>query len=250
MMGRAAEARGSWRTWRTWETRASRESGVALITALLLMSILSAIALSLSLVSAVDPMAAANQREAMATLYVARAGLELAAHELGAVSSWDGWLSGAATSALVDGAASGVRTTPSGESIDIGRLTNQLLCGGAAPCRDPAAITRDRPWGINNARWRPFIYGSSSHLGLSAASAHHYLIVWLGDDGGERDGRPGWDGVDGEGGGVVRVVAQAFGPFRSRQSLEARLSRRCEILDEVRVCGPGMRMDGVRVRSP
>ncbi len=219
--------------------------------ALLVLSILSAIGLGLSLVVSVDPMAAANQREAASALYVARAGLELAAREIATAASWDAWLSGAGTSTLVDGLASGPRSVPGGESIDIERLTNQLTCGRDAACSDAqaAANTRDRPWGPNNPRWRPFIYGSATSLGLGAASDRHYLIAWIGDDGAERDGRPEADGPDVAGGGVVRVVVQAFGPLRSRQSLEAQLSRHCEIVEAVRVCEPGIRVQGWRLRG-
>jgi len=239
------------RTCKSGRTRQSGERGIALIVALLLLSILSAMGLGLALVASVDPMAGANQREAVSTLYVARAGLELAARELTNAASWDAWLSGATTSALVDGPASGVRTTPSGQVIDIERLTNQLLCARDAACSDAqvTASSRDRPWGVNNPRWRPFVYGAATHLGLGAASEQHYLVVWIGDDGTETDGRPDVDGSDGAGGGVVRVVAQAFGPFRSRQSVEARLSRRCEVVEATPVCEPGIRIQGWRVRG-
>lgn len=223
--------------------------GIALIIALLVLSVLSALGLGLSLVVSIDPLAAANQRESASALYVARAGMELAARELATAASWDGWLSGASTSTQVDGPASGSRTLPTGESIDIEGLTNQLICGRAAACTDAqmTAVTRDRPWGANNPRWRPFLYGSTSSLGLGPASEQHYVIAWIGDDGAERDGRPEADGNDEAGGGVVRVVVQAFGPFRSRQTIEAHISRRCEVVDDVRACEPGIRVQGWKV---
>lgn len=231
--------------------RGTRQHGMALIIALLMLSILSAIGLGLSLVVSVDPMTAANQREATSALYIARAGLELAARELATASTWDAWLSGAATSTLVDGASSGIRILPSGAAIDIGRLTNQLTCDRETACSDAEMVstTRERPWGPNNPRWRPFLYGSTTSLGLAAASEQHYLIVWIGDDSAERDGRPDTDGPDDAGGGVVRLVVQAFGPFRSRQGLEAQLSRRCEVIGGLRVCEPGVRVQGLRARG-
>lgn len=224
------------------------ERGMALIVALLVLSVLSALGLGLSLVLSVDPMAAANQREAASTLYVARAGLELAARELAIAPSWDAWLSGAATSAWVDGASSGVRRLPTGESIDIGVLTNQLVCRRDAPCSDAqaAAITRNRPWGANNPRWRPFLYGPTAGLGLGLLSDQHFLIAWIGDDGAETDDKPGEDGVAEAGGGVVRVLVQAFGPFHSRQSVQAHISRRCESIEGEQVCEPGVRVHGWR----
>lgn len=225
-----------------------RESGIALIVALMMLSILSALGLGLSLVVSSDPRAAANQREATSSVYIARAGLELAVRELTATSGWDPWLSGAGTSGLVDGPASGTRTVPSGDAIDIGRLTNQLTCGRDTACTDAQAdaITRARPWGANNPRWRPFIYGSTAALGLSQISDLHYLIAWIGDDGAETDGDPGRDGSDEAGGGIVRVVVHAFGPFHSRQSVEARISRRCEEINGTRSCDPGLRALAVR----
>ncbi len=224
---------------------------MALIVSLLTLSILSAMGMALALVVSVDPMAAANQREATSTLYMARAGLELAAREIAVSSSWDAWLSGAATSTLVDGPPSGARSLSSGESIDLERLTNQLICGRDAACAETqtTANTRDRPWGENNPRWRPFLYGSAPSLGLGAASEQHYLIVWIGDDGAERDARPDVDGPDAAGGGIVRVVVQAFGPFRSRQLVEAHLSRKCEVVGVARVCEPGIRLSAWQVRG-
>jgi hypothetical protein len=224
------------------------EGGLALIVSLMMLSILSALGLGLSLIVSSDPRAAANQREGAAAEYVARAGLELAVRELTTTPAWDAWLSGAATSSLVDGAASGTRTLPSGDTIDIGRLTNQLTCGRDAACTDAQAdaVTRDRPWGANNPRWRPFIYGSTSALGLTTLSDRHYLLVFVGDDGAERDGRPDMDGPDEAGGGIVRLSSHAFGPFHSRQSLEARVSRRCEALEGVRSCEAGLRVLSVR----
>lgn len=234
--GRGRPTRGAPNLWRA--------DGIALLVALLMLSIISVLALGLSLVVSMDPVAAANQREALSTAYVARAGLELAAQELGAAGSWDPWLSGASTSAMVDGAPSGTRMLPAGESIDIAKLTSQLTCGRDPPCTDTQmdATTRARPWGVNNSRWQPFLYGPTTSLGLGLVSDRHYLIVWVGDDGAERDGRPGEDGPEGEGGGVVDVVVQAFGPLRSRQTLEARVSRRCAVVEGVRTCAPGVRV--------
>lgn len=221
-----------------------RDEGIALIVALLMLSVLSALGLGLSLVVSMDPLAAANQRESTSAHYVARAGMELAARELAAAVSWDAWLSAASTSTLVDGPASGSRSLPTGESIDIDLLTNQLVCGRNTTCTDAqaAAVTRERPWGANNPRWQPFLYGSTVSLGLGPTSEQHYLIAWVGDDGAERDGRPGVDGTDAAGGGAVRVVVQAFGPSRSRQTVEAHISRRCELVDGARVCEPGIRV--------
>lgn len=235
---------------RTCQTRA-RERGLALLVALLMLSVLSALGLGLSLVLSVDPLAAANQREGNSTLYIARAALELAAGELAATDAWDPWLAGTVTSSLTDGLPSGTRTLPMGDAIDIGRLTSRLTCGSDAPCSDvqAAAITRDRPWGANNARWQPFVYGPSSRLGLGIGPEHHYVIVWIGDDGEEMDGSPDIDALDGAGSGTVRLVAEAFGGFHSRQSVEAHVSRRCEVTDEGRSCGRGVRVWGWRTRG-
>lgn len=234
---------------RTFEP--SSPHGIALIVALLMLSIVSALTLGLSLVMSMDPMAAANQREALATSYIARAGVELATQQLAAAGSWDAWLSGAATSAAVDGPPSGPRLLPSGASIDIDRLTHQLSCARSVPCSDGQlnALTRDRPWGANNPRWRPFIYGSTTRLGLALASPHHYLIAWIGDDGAERDGNPSRDGAEAAGGGVVRVFVQAFGLHRSRQSAAASISRRCALDDGTRVCEPGLRVQVWRAQG-
>lgn len=221
---------------------------MALIVALLMLSVVSALGLGLSLVVSSDPRAAANQREAAASAYIARAGLELAVRELSVTPGWDPWLAGAATSSLVDGGPSGTRTLPTGDVIDLGRLTNQLTCGRDPPCTDAQAdaVTRERPWGTNNPRWRPFVYGAPTALGLGTLSQLHYLIAFIADDGAERDGRPDADGPDEAGGGVVSLAVYAFGPFHSRQVVEARVSRRCETIEGTRSCEAGLRVLSIR----
>lgn len=232
---------------RNWH---SNDAGMALIVALLMVSVLSVLGLGLGLVVSTDPLAAANQREASATHYVARGGLELAIQELAVASSWDSWLNGAATSSLVDGASSGTRTLPLGEALDIDRLTNLWTCGDAEACTDDqiATASRDRPWGANNPRWRPILHGPAPAIGLGDATDLYYVIVWIGDDEGEVDGRPEVDGALGEGGGVVRLLAQAFGPFHSRQAVEAVVSRRCDLVDGTWTCVPGIRVEAWRAR--
>lgn len=223
---------------------------MALITALLMTSMLGVLAGGLSLVLSAAPAAAANQRAAVATAYVARAGMEVALQELAAAPAWDPMLSGAATSPLVDGPSSGSRRLPDGGSIDIGVLTNVLTCGAPTACSDAsaAAVTRDRPWGANNPRWRPFLYGPSAAIGLDDLP-QYYLVAWVGDDGSEVDGRPETDAVDGAGAGVVRIVVQAFGPRHSHAAIEAVAGRRCDRIGEETVCVPGMRVHAWRART-
>lgn len=219
------------------------DGGVALVVALLVLSILGVLGLGLSLVVSADPLAAANQREATAARYIARAGLAVAMNQLASASSWDAWLSGASTSAIVDGPPSGNRHLASGDTVDIGLLTSRLTCGEEAACSEAqaAAVTTDRPWGANNPHWRPFVYGTTQALGLGDASDRHYIVVWIADDPSETDGRPDADGALGAGGGVAWLRAEAFGPFHSRRAVQALVSRRCEIVDDVAVCGPGLR---------
>jgi type II secretory pathway pseudopilin PulG len=229
----------------------SSQRGIALIVTLLAISMFSALGLALALSSAVDRMAAANQEDANALLNAADAALELAAHDLGDVADWNTILAGTTRSTFVDGSPGGSRSVSEDTVIDITGLTNDLTCGRAAGCTDVnrMASTADRPWGANNPWWRPFLYGRLTATVTPRRLAAPYIIVWLGDDGGEVDGDVVIDGGGPaeEGRYIVRARAVAFGSGHGYRALEAELARVCDTSAAGEVCLPGIRVQSWRV---
>jgi hypothetical protein len=69
-----------------------------------------------------------------------------------------------------------------------------------------------------------------------------YLVIWIADDGRERDGNPLTDAVEDDepGHGIVRVHAEAYGMAGSRRAIEAELARVCPA--EAQECLPGIRV--------
>ncbi len=221
----------------------TEQRGIALILAILFISFLTAIGLGLSMMVVMDRLASGNIRGSVAMLYIADAALEMAARDLAQLGDWDLVLTGAVRGRFLDGEPSGVRAIPGGGSINLDAATNELNCGRSTNCSDAqlSASTRERPWGNNNARWRLFAYGPAGNIAPLARPAPCYLAVWVADDGREVDGDPQSDGgTDEPGHGVLRVRAQAYGPFGARRTIEAELARIC--LDASETCRQGIRV--------
>ena len=221
------------------------ESGVALILVLLLTSFLSAMGLGLALVVFMDQLAGGNHRGSVTMLYAADAGIELAARDLSFSADWDAVLAGLETGSLTDGPPQGVKAIPGGGTVNLTAETNTLNCGRVTSCTQLQmdAVTRDRPWGANNPRWRLYAYGPLQNVAGIARPAPCYLAVWVADDSREADDDPLADaGQDQPGRGVVRVRAQVFGPSGARRAIEAELARVCEDASSEEVCLPGIRV--------
>jgi hypothetical protein len=202
-----------------------------LILVLLVTSFLSAIGLGLALIVIMDRLATGNQRGSVAMLYAADAAIELAARDLAMIEDWSLALSGGSRSRFVDGPEGGLRAIPGGGVVDLTAATNFLNCGKATACSAAQmdANSKERPWGVNNARWRLYAYGPFSGIAQLARPAPCYLAVWVADDAREEDGDPLTDGEgDGTPGqGVVRLRAEAYGPMGARRAVEAELVRHC-----------------------
>ncbi|MBA3271454.1 MAG: hypothetical protein H0T71_13175 [Acidobacteria bacterium] len=209
--------------------------GFALVLALLVLSVCSAFAATLMLVTLPERVAAGSYRDSVAALNAADAAIELAAREMRSIADWNTVLSGTTRSRLVDGAPSGLRAIARGEDIDLAKITNELTCGSATVCSDARLRLRtaERPWGSNNPRWRLFIYTPLAAVRATPEFSDRYVVVWVGDDGSESDGNPLVDGgaPSGAGAAIVRVRAESFGPGPTRRAIEADLVRR----DSIRV---------------
>ena len=227
----------------------TRQSGVALVIVLLAIGVLSAAAMGLALSSTIIRLTAANLDESMMLANASESALELAALELGRIADWDNVLRGAQASTLVDGVP-GPRTVSPGLVIDLVTLTNQLTCGRLLQCTDAQVrlATRERPWGTNNPRWRPFVHQPLSVGPLPAPMPPIYVAVWLGDDAAETDGDPLTDGAEPDQPGryMVRARAEAFGPRGGRHVIEAEFARICVDDGAGEWCAPGIRVQSWR----
>lgn len=185
---------------------AKSEHGVALLLALIAVAVLAALGVSLILVTDTDMRVSGNYAGSREALYAAEGALEIAAHELLAVSDWNALLAGGVLSGFVDGAPVGNRPLRDGTMVSLVGVTQ-------------AAINEPRPWGLNNLYWRLFAFGG---LGPGA-----YVIAWVGDDPGENDDNPLGDGggASNPGAGVLMLRAEAFGTQGTHKVLEAIVRR-------------------------
>ncbi|MGH9387116.1 MAG: hypothetical protein ACRD2N_22840 [Vicinamibacterales bacterium] len=222
------------------------ESGMTLVAVLVATGFFSAVAFGLALVVSTSLRVDSNYVDALVMLNAAEAGLELAARDLATEADWRMVLSGAKHGSLVDGAPSGAKSIPAGGIVSLSGQTNLINCGHISACTDAQmdAISQDRPWGADNPRWQPYLFGPLPSLGSFMRDVPLYLIVWVGDDGDEVDGDPLSDGSNGPGPGrgVVRLRSEVFGASGVRRAVEALVKRVCWTEKMTERCLPGVRV--------
>lgn len=183
--------------------RGRPDTGMALMPVLMATTLVATLAAALVLVVMSDSLASANHGAAQQALYAADAALEETAVELRTMD-WRS-LPGAGTSRrLDDGGAP--PSLPGIGLLDVARLTAAMQAESDARY----GTLPDRPV------WRLFGRGSFGRLLQGRRVPPVYLVVWVADDGEERDGNPGLDAN-----GVVLVRAEAFGPAAARRGVEA-----------------------------
>jgi hypothetical protein len=205
----------------------SRSSGSALVIVLLGMAVLLSLTTAAVLLAVSDLRVASRQRDARLALAAAEAALERAAGEIVDAPDLSAVLSGAQLSARTDGAPSEARIVSGGRTLSPDQVAQLAACGSPDPCTPAAraAVTAERPWGLNNPWWRPYAYGSSDTAAPGAAAP--YVVVLAADDPSENDGDPSRDGVapGNPGAGIVLLRAEAFGPSGARRTIEAVVMR-------------------------
>ena len=204
------------------------DDGIAMLMAMAATLLISALGVALVLSTSAEAVIASNFRDATECAYAAGAALERALDDLGAATDWNAVLTGAARSTFVDGAPSGTRTLVDGSTIDLERAVNLADCGSIRPCSDAEmdAVTSRRPWGSNNPRWQLYAYGRfSDMLPGQMIDSPYYVMVMVGDDPSETDGKPLEDGADAAGAGIVALRAEAFGPRGAHRSVEMTVAR-------------------------
>lgn len=209
------------------------EQGIALVTTVLAMLLLSAVGAALVLATSADSLIAANTGASIEAFYAADAVFERTVAELAAVPDLTSVLDGTTVSAFRDGAASGSRQLPDGSSIDLSAMLNGANCGKSTPCTEAELdrVSSDRPWGGRNPRWRLFSYGALDEgAGGPTGGLPLYVVSMVADDPAETDGNPSSDGgsVGGlfnPGAGVALLRAEAYGRRGSRRIVEGAVSR-------------------------
>jgi Tfp pilus assembly protein PilX len=209
---------------------ASSESGIAMIVALLTMTLMLALGTALIMSTTTESRIVRNFRNNSEAMYAADAGLERALEDLLTVPDCNNLLTGAAKSALVDGPPSGQRTLSDGTILDLGEVLDMANCEKTTTCSDTDmnAITLARPWATNNPRWQLFAYGKLNDvLPQGGINSPYYVIVMVGDDPSENDGDPLHDGVSqtNPGSGVLALRAEAYGPFGNHKVIELTIAR-------------------------
>jgi hypothetical protein len=191
---------------------------------MLVMMVMSALGLSLALITSTERKVTAAYREGLAVLYAADAAIERVLPDIATVDVSRA-LRGEVMSSFTDGAP-GTRQLPDGASIELHTLTSMVTCGrSTCSAADLDAISAERPWGRNNPTWRLFGYGS---LDSSDGGGNTYVIVWIADDPSETDNDPSTDGAgtgpEDAGRGRLSLLAHAYGPFRTHRIVEATIA--------------------------
>jgi hypothetical protein len=214
--------------------RLGDEQGIALIISLMAMMLMMALGTALVMTTMTETKIAGNYRAGIETLYAADAAVERVMQDILTVPNWDDILSGAVTSAFIDGAPSGMRTLPDGSQIDLAHATSLVRCGKTScSAADMDALTDERPWGKNNPRWQLYAYGPVEDLlPTGTITSRQYVLVWIADDSSEndddplKDGQPPANGATANTGrGVLAMMAQAFGPDGTTRTIEVTLAR-------------------------
>ena len=214
--------------------RLADERGIALIISLMAMMLMMALGTALVMTTMTETKIAGNYRSGNETLYAADAAVERVIQDILTVPNWDDILSGAVTSAFIDGAASGQRVLPNGARIDLSEATGIVSCGKTScSSADLDALTDERPWGKNNPRWQLYAYGPlEDMLPTGTITSRQYVLVWIADDPSENDDDPLKDGqppangaMSNTGRGVLSMLAQAFGADGTSRTIEVTLAR-------------------------
>jgi hypothetical protein len=179
--------------------RAFSDRGIALIVAMLFMVLLSALGLSLTMVTTTEARVAHSYSSGSESFYAADAALELAVNELAQQPDWSRVLDGTVASSFVDPSVAS-RPWP-GQGRTSTEATALVTCARTTcSTTDMDARTAGRPWGPNNPRWRLFAFGPLSAMSRSGAiDSAEYVAVWVGDDPQENDDDPLVDGDESRG---------------------------------------------------
>jgi Tfp pilus assembly protein PilV len=186
------------------------ERGVALIIVLLATMLLTALALSLVMVTSGETMLTANYRHSQEALYGADAAIERVVQDILTVSQWNQLISSAGNlqSSFTEGSTT--VTLPDGTTIDVMKERDRLQ----------AQTNAMNLWGPDNPVWQVYAYGPLSAILPDGVDSPVYVAVFIADDPSESDGNPSIDAN-----GVLTLHAEAWGAGGARKVIEVTLAR-------------------------
>src|SRR5262245_61640730 len=198
------------------------ERGIALVLVLLCAMLFLALGGALVVVVGSEATISASFREAAAALSGAEAAIVRVLPDFSAAPDLNSVIRGQVPSSFSDG-ASGLRRLPDGTDLNLAAATDLERCGEiGCTTAQMDAVTAERPWGVNNARWQ--IYGSGWLRDLAPAldAPNVYVVVWIADDPLETDADPLTDDgdVNAPGHDVVLLRASGYAAYSARRRIE------------------------------
>ena len=181
----------------------SGERGTALVTVLMVTTLVGSLAAAVVFVVMTDSLASANHGAARHALYAADAALEATLGEL-RLADWRVLPGGAVSARLWDDAQA--PRAPDGTTLDLARLSLERQ----AESDEIFTASPNRPV------WHLFGHAPFQDLVPGTVAPPAYLLVWLQDDGDEGDGDGERDSND-----VLVVRAEAFGASGAHRSVQA-----------------------------
>ena len=178
------------------------ERGVALVIALFAITVMSALGAALVLLTSTESIIAGNFRHSRQAFYAAEGIAELALAELRGLASWTPVVEGSQRSQFVDGPPDGPRDRPIGLPVNLTEVFNLANCGVPTPC---GCVPR----------WQLFAFGPVRDLlpggGLESP---FYVAALVGAVAPAEDG-----------GLVVTIRGEAFGPRGTHHAVDVTVSR-------------------------
>jgi hypothetical protein len=208
--------------------RAQNERGSALIIALLATMLLTALGLTLVMMSNTETAISANYRNSQETLYAADAAVERVVQDLLLIPRWNDVLAGDAS---VSPSCTGVTSflpkssTPSAfvdgsTTVSLPNSSQQINLLSATCNMQKATNTLDL-WGPDDPVWRLFAWGPIDNiLPGEEIDSSAYVAVWIADDPADADGNPSMDTN-----GTLTLHAEAYGPGGARKVIEVTVAR-------------------------
>ena len=208
--------------------RIDGEEGVALIIALLATMLLTALGMTLVLMSNTETMISSNYRNSQEALYAADAATERVVQDLLLIPRWNDILAGDSGVAPTCSGVTGFlpkSSTPSGFVDTSTTVTipdsNQTIDLLNATCNLQRGTDGSAIWGANNPTWRLFAWGRMDDmLPNKVIDSEMYLAVWVADDPADNDGDPTADTN-----GVLTLHAEAYGPSGTRKTIEVTVAK-------------------------
>jgi hypothetical protein len=184
------------------------ERGAALFAALMVTSLVSALAAALVFVTVTESRIGRTYQSAQAAGYAAAAGIERTVGELRTLADWAAVPASASLAAeFNDGTPN--PTLADRTALDLARLT----------AARQAASDAFYPPDSNRPVWMLYAHAPLARITSFDLSVNPYVVVWIADDPGETDGDPTRDSN-----GILLVRAEAFGVRGSWRVVEATLA--------------------------